>query len=68
MPLIDIDGIGGKLTKKQKRELVKKVTKAASEATGISESSFMVLIKELDHDNIGSGGKLLSESLKNNLE
>ena len=63
MPVINIDGVGGELTKKQKKELIKKVTKAASEATDIPEQAFVVLIKELGFDNIGSGGKLLSEMI-----
>lgn len=61
MPLINIDGIGGKLTKKQKEDLVRELTKTASNITGISESAFMVFIKEMDFENIGSNGVLLSE-------
>jgi len=61
MPLINIDGIGGKLTKKQKEDLVRELTKTASNITGISEGAFMVFIKEMDFENIGSNGVLLSE-------
>ncbi|MCF8001160.1 MAG: 4-oxalocrotonate tautomerase family protein [Halanaerobiales bacterium] len=61
MPVINIDGIGGNLSRDQKRELVKELTKKTSEITGISESAFTVLIKEMDYDNIGGGGKLLSD-------
>ena len=64
MPVINIDGVGGELTKEQKADLIKKVTEAASEAIDIPESAFTVLIKELGFDNIGSGGKLLSEILE----
>ena len=61
MPVINIDGVGGNLSKDQKRKLVEELTAKASEITGISESAFTVLIKEMSFDNIGGGGKLLSD-------
>lgn len=61
MPVINIDGVGGNLSKDQKRKLVEELTAKASEITGIPESAFTVLIKEMNFDNIGGGGKLLSD-------
>jgi 4-oxalocrotonate tautomerase len=59
MPVITIDG--SKLNKEQKRELVKSLTKSASNITNVPEQAYVVLIKENDEDNIGVGGALLSE-------
>lgn len=61
MPVINIDGVGGNLSKDQKRRLVEELTQKTSEITGISEGAFTVLIKEMDYENIGGGGKLLSD-------
>jgi len=61
MPVITIDG--SKLNKEQKRELVKSLTKSASNITNVPEQAYVVLIKENDEDNIGVGGALLSEKL-----
>lgn len=63
MPVITID-IGVLESREKKRELVNAVTAAASSATQIPEAKFIVLINELEKDNIGVGGKLLSEILK----
>lgn len=52
---------GPKLSKDQKRQLVKEFTKIASEITDIPEHAFIVTIKENDKDNVGVGGILLSE-------
>lgn len=62
MPFISIEA--GKMTKEQKKELIEKFTKTASEVLNISESAFMVMIKENDFDNIGTGGKVLSDLMK----
>jgi 4-oxalocrotonate tautomerase len=59
MPVITVEG--SKLTKEQKRELVKSLTKSASTITNVPEQAYVVLIKENDKDNIGVGGTLLSE-------
>jgi 4-oxalocrotonate tautomerase len=59
MPEIVFDG--PKLTKEQKRALVERFTQIASEVTSIPKEAFVVMIKENDLDNIGVGGKLLSE-------
>ena len=61
MPIINIDGIGGKLTLNQKKQLVCKLPKLASGITGIFEDAFIVLIKEMGFENIGANGRLLSD-------
>ncbi|MDY0256407.1 MULTISPECIES: 4-oxalocrotonate tautomerase DmpI [Bacillota] len=62
MPFIQFDG--PELTKEKKAELVEKLTQASVEVLGIPEQAFHVLIKENSMDNIGAGGKLLSETHK----
>lgn len=65
MPVITID-IGTVGSPAKKKELVESVTAAASSATQIPAEKFIVLINEFERDNIGVGGKLLSEILKAN--
>jgi len=59
MPVITIDI--GNLSKEKKAGLVKEITVKASEVTQIPADKFIVLINEMERDNIGIGGKLLSE-------
>lgn len=59
MPVITVDG--PKLSKDQKAELVKSITKTASEIIKLPEQSFIVLIQEREMDNVGVGGVLLSD-------
>jgi len=61
MPVITLDT--AVLTKEKKAELVETLTRDASEITGIPREKFIVLINELDRDNIGVGGQLLSKIL-----
>lgn len=61
MPVITLDM--SVLTKEKKAELVEVLTRDASEITGIPREKFIVLINELDRDNIGVGGQLLSKLL-----
>jgi len=49
------------LETEKKKELIEKMTAAASEVTAIRPESFTILIQELDQDNIGLGGKTLRE-------
>jgi len=63
MPVITVD-IGTLDSAEKKGALVKTLTAAASAATQIPEEKFIVLINEFERDNIGVGGKLLSEILK----
>lgn len=62
MPIITFDG--GKLNKEQKTELVKQFTECAHQITGINKEAFVIIIRENDPENIGSGGVLLVEKLK----
>lgn len=47
----------------KKAGLVRELTAKASEVTQIPAEKFIVLINEMERDNIGVGGKLLSEIL-----
>jgi len=59
MPLITIEG--GYLTQEQKKELIEKITKIASDVTHIPREFFFVSIKELPDENIGIGGKTIDK-------
>ena len=59
MPVITFET--SPLAKEQKSKVVEGFTKVASEATGIPEGAFYVFIKENESDNVGVGGKLLSD-------
>jgi len=61
MPVLTIDI--GILDKEKKVGLVRELTAKASEVTQIPAEKFIVLINEMERDNIGVGGKLLSEIL-----
>ena len=61
MPVITIDI--GTIPKDTKAALARELTVKASEITGIPGDKFIVLINELERDNIGVGGTLLSELL-----
>ena len=50
-----------KMDKEQKRSLIEDFTKVASETLNIPPSAFLVILKENEMDNIGTGGRLLSE-------
>lgn len=63
MPVITIE-LGAMEGKEKKAELTKALTDAAATVTDIPADKFIVLIHELDRDNIGVGGKLLSDILK----
>ena len=59
MPVIIFEGT--KLTKDQKEKLVKELTKVAADIMEKPQEVFSVLLKENELDNIGAGGKLLSD-------
>ena len=61
MPIITIEA--GNMSKEQKKTLIEGFTKVASETLNIASQAFVVVLKENDEDNIGSGGKMLSEIL-----
>lgn len=58
MPVVTIDI--PKLTKNQKEALVKSVTEDISEISRHPPETIIVLIKEIDFEDIGVGGNLLS--------
>ena len=59
MPAITIEA--AYLNKEQKQTLVSEFTKKASEVMKVPEQAIMIFIKENELDNIGFGGKLLSD-------
>lgn len=59
MPVLTIEST--KLSKEQKAELVQKMTETAAHVMNLPEAAFYVYIKENAPENIGVGGKLLSE-------
>jgi len=63
MPLIQISC--SQIAPEKKKVLIEKVTAAASEAMGVPETSYSVYINEVGADNVGVGGKQLSEIRKN---
>jgi 4-oxalocrotonate tautomerase len=48
-----------------KRTLVKEVTDALEKAYGFPREVYVALIKENTPDNVGVGGELISDSIKN---
>lgn len=59
MPVITLEA--AKLTKEQKQQLAKEFTESASRITGLPQEAFYVFLKENSLDNVGVGGKLLSD-------
>lgn len=59
MPIITIEA--GKMDKEQKEALIQKFTVAASNVLKLPEQAFVVILKENNPDNIGTGGKMLSK-------
>ncbi|MBU3202353.1 tautomerase family protein [Clostridium estertheticum] len=59
MPVITLEA--GKLNKEQKSQMVKEFTATASKVMNVPEQAFIVQIKENEKENIGVGGKLLSD-------
>jgi 4-oxalocrotonate tautomerase family enzyme len=57
---------GPRLEREKKIELIRSFTKAASTATGIREEAFVVYLRETAPDQVGVGGELLEDRLKNN--
>ncbi len=55
---------GPDLDKDKKRELVRTFTKAASDATGINESAFVVYLRPTTPDTVAVGGELLEDRRK----
>lgn len=60
MPYVSIR-VAGSLDKKQKEEICSGVTEVIAKAAGKPKSSILIFIDEVPHENISSGGSLLSE-------
>ncbi len=59
MPVITVEG--AKLSKEQKSALVKELTTSAASIMNTPEQAFVVLLKENEKENIGTGGQLLAD-------
>jgi 4-oxalocrotonate tautomerase len=61
MPIIRVEMVAGR-TVEQKRELVEVLTRETARIVGSSASSIFVVIDDVNKENWGAGGKLLSDS------
>ena len=59
MPYVSIR-VAGTLSIEQKEEICARVTSAISEVAGKPPESILIFIDEVERENIGSGGHLLS--------
>ncbi len=59
MPVIHIDS--NKLSRKQKRELVKAITQVSSEIMELPENTITIIIREVEAEDVGLGGQLLCD-------
>lgn len=59
MPAITVEA--AELTKEQKNALIAELTDSASRIMGLPKEIIFVFLKENSPDNIGAGGKPLSE-------
>ena len=59
MPIVTVEA--GTLSKAQKKELIREMTDSVSQILKAPEMTVNVVLKENDPDNVGVGGKLLSE-------
>ena len=55
---------GRKLNKEQSKEMIKSFTETASRVTGIDKDRFVVYLRESSPDNVGVGGELLEDRMK----
>lgn len=60
MPVVEIDG-NPNINKEEKVEMVKEITKIVAKAYKLPESAITIIIKDHKPENVGVGGKLLSE-------
>ncbi|MCC7553672.1 MAG: tautomerase family protein [Methanobacteriaceae archaeon] len=61
MPVVRISG-NDEISKKEKSEMVKEVTKTVSKAYKLPEQAITVIIDECASENVGVGGKLLCDN------
>ncbi len=59
MPVIHIDS--NELSRAQKRELVKSITKITSKVTGLPENTITIIIREVPTEDVGVAGMLLCD-------
>lgn len=64
MPVINFEI--GKLSKEQKRQVVREFTETAVKVTGLPADAFYIFIKENEADNVGVGGLLQSDRHNSN--
>lgn len=55
---------GPKLDKEKSKEMIKSFTETASRLTGIEKSAFVVYLRESTPEDVGVGGKLLEDKLR----
>lgn len=55
---------GPKLDKEKSREMIKSFTETANRLTGIQNSAFVAYLRESTPENVGVGGELLEDRLK----
>lgn len=60
MPVINISGPAN-ASKETKKEIIEKVSQIVSEAYGLPIQTITVVIEETPADNVGVGGKQLSD-------
>ncbi|WP_457601640.1 tautomerase family protein [Hydrogenivirga sp.] len=60
MPYVNVK-VAGKLTKEQKREIVEGITRLLERVANKPPSATYVVIEEIERDNWGKEGKLLSD-------
>ncbi len=60
MPYVNVK-VAGTLTKEQKRDIVAGITKVLQDVAGKPPEATYVVIEEVDRDNWGKAGKLLSD-------
>lgn len=59
MPVITLEAAS--LSKEQKQQLAKEFTESAARILNMPEEAFYVFLKENSLENVGVGGKLLSD-------
>lgn len=59
MPVITLEAAS--LSREQKQQLAKEFTASAAKIMKLPEDAFYVFLKENSLDNVGVGGKLLSD-------
>ncbi len=62
MPVITLES--SKLRKEQKAQLVEEFTATAAKVMNLPPEVFVVILRENELENIGSGGKLLADLQK----